>query len=682
MIRMPTNRLIHEQSPYLLQHAHNPVDWFPWCDEAFAKAGREHKPVLLSIGYSTCHWCHVMAHESFEREDIAALLNAHFVPVKVDREERPDIDHIYMNAVTAMTGQGGWPLTVFLTPERKPFFGGTYFPPVAKWGAVGFKDLLSSVHQAWQANAAQIAQSSQELTEALRQSRYAAADQAPQAIPKDNGLFEAAFRQMASQFDPTYGGFGTAPKFPMGHSLSFLLLHAHRRKEPKALAMVEATLKAMGAGGIYDHLGGGFHRYATDGKWQVPHFEKMLYDQALLAFAYARGFQSTGNALYERIVRETLDYVLRDLTSPAGGFYCAQDADSEGREGAFYVWTDREIQAVLDPKLLAVFAKYYPFAASGNVAHDPQGEFTGQNILFQAQDIAPQDWDMVRAAQKKLFARRKERIHPHLDDKVLTDWNGLMIAALAFCGSALNEPRYLEAAAGAADFILANLKEDGRLLHRWRDGQAAIAGLLDDYAFFLLGLLELYEATASQRYLTQARALAERMGTLFADPGQGGFYMTPADSLDLIVRPQDIYDGALPSGNSVAALVLIKLSYLCQEEQYKTQAEGLFNHFLAAVRQAPQAYSFFLSAFDFYLHPAVEVWVEWRALGHAPGPPTQETIASLRKVVYKHYVPTLVLRHTIGAGPSWVMHVCRQAVCLPPTSDLNQLDQMLIQSES
>lgn len=662
------NHLSTEKSPYLLQHADNPVDWHPWGQEAFDKALREQKPVFLSIGYSTCHWCHVMAHESFENDDIARLLNSHFISIKVDREERPDIDHIYMTAVTAMTGQGGWPLSVFLTPEARPFFGGTYFPPYAKWGAMGFKDLLVSLAGAWKEKRGEIDVSAAEIAGILQARTQPVAEKIPLQEAEASEMCAQARRQLAAHFDPQYGGFGEAPKFPMGHNLSFLLCDHARTKEAESLSIVEKTLASMARSGTYDHLGGGFHRYATDRQWQVPHFEKMLYDQALLVLAYAQAYQETGNALYCRTVRETLDYVLRDMTSAEGGFYCAEDADSEGYEGRFYIWSAKEIQEVLGPDA-ALFNRTYGIGPGGNVRSDPHGEFVGQNILGLAQDVAPQDEGPLAQARQKLFARRIQRIRPHLDDKVLTDWNGLMVAAMSFAGCVLNEPRYIQAAAAAADFILEHLAKNGRLLHRWRKGEAAIDGMLEDYAFFLYGLEQLYEATFEERYLQKAQELARQMAEHFEDKERGGFFMTAGDAPGLIARPQDIYDGALPSGNSVAAYALVKLHYLTGQEVFMAQAREAFGRFAAAVSQMPSGYCFFLVALDFGLFAPVEVTLRAPAGDEA-------TIAKIRKVVYKHFVPGLVFKYVPADGP-WAASVCRGAVCLPPVNDLAALEKTL-----
>jgi uncharacterized protein len=670
---MPANRLLREQSPYLIQHAHNPVDWFPWGKEAFDKARKEQKIVLLSIGYSTCHWCHVMAHESFEDETIAAFLNENFVSIKVDREERPDIDHIYMTAVTSMTGQGGWPLTVFLTPDGKPFYGGTYFPPYAKWGAPGFMDLLHSVASAWHQDRLGITNSAEEITDVLRQ----ASKGSPQNnSPLNPDILDTAARQMLGQMDEEHGGFGNAPKFPMGHNLSFLLRYYKRTKDNKALELVEKTLTTMVHGGIWDHLGGGFHRYATDRLWHVPHFEKMLYDQSMLVTAYVEAYQITGNLLYAQTAEEVLEYVLRDMTSPEGVFYSAEDADSveapgqKAKEGAFYVWSYNEIKDLLGVDA-DLFNRVYGVEVGGNVKADPHGEFVGKNILSVVNLPSVGQEDILARARQKLFEQRCQRIRPGLDDKVLTDWNGLMIGAFAFAGVVLGEQRYIDAAKKAADFILIHMKTKEGLLHRWRKGEAAIDGMLEDYAFLLLGLISLYEASFDAKYLKEAENLAETMTKVFADTECGGFFMTKAlehSEGGLILRPQDVYDGALPSGNSVAAFALMKLHYLSGQDEFKKQAESTFNRFMSSIARAPHAYAFFLSAFELYTQPVTEISVH--------GPADQATIALLRKVVYKQFMPSKVFKYQEGKG-GWFVSVCRQGTCLPPVKDLASLEKLL-----
>ncbi|MBP9865526.1 MAG: thioredoxin domain-containing protein, partial [Candidatus Omnitrophica bacterium] len=531
------NRLAREKSPYLLQHAHNPVDWYPWGPEAFEKARKENKPIFLSIGYSTCHWCHVMEEESFTNPGIAELLNQYFVSVKVDREERPDVDQVYMQAVQSMSGSGGWPMSVFLTNDLKPFYGGTYFPPEDRWGRPGFSTVLKSLHEKWLNEKESIQQAGKELTEHLAAHAVRAEAETQVLGPE---TLQTAYAQLDGTFDVRYGGFGRAPKFPRSHDLSLLLRYWKRTGEKKALGMVETTLVEMARGGIYDHLGGGFHRYSTDHKWHVPHFEKMLYDQALLAKTYLEAYQATGKAAYADTARGILDYVRRNLCDEDGGFYSAEDADSlpppsrhkeggqAGRgsvpdkaqphkkiEGAFYVWSAAELQAVLGEELAAIVGDYYGVKPDGNAENDPHGEFTGKNIFYQAHTLEElaekygkthaELTTLLAAARKRLFDVREARPKPHLDDKVLTDWNGLMISAFAMAGRVLNEPVYLQTARRAADFLTAKLRDKhGRLLHRWREGDAAIPAFLDDYAFFIQGLCDLYEAGFEARDLQAA----------------------------------------------------------------------------------------------------------------------------------------------------------------------------------
>ncbi|MDE2009000.1 MAG: thioredoxin domain-containing protein [Candidatus Omnitrophica bacterium] len=681
-----SNHLIDEKSPYLLQHAHNPVDWYPWGQAAFDKAKHENKPVLLSIGYSTCHWCHVMAHESFEDETVAQIINDHFVAVKVDREERPDIDHIYMTAVTAMTAQGGWPLTVFLTPQGEPFYGGTYFPPYAKWGSTGFIDLLHSIAAAWDKDRGNILSSGRSIVDELRR-RVSVVSSGAVA---DKILLDRAFEQMKNQFDALNGGFGAAPKFPMGHNLSFLLRYGKSTRTPEALDMAGKTLTAVAHGGIGDHLGGGFHRYSTDPHWHLPHFEKMLYDQALLSRAYLEGYQATGSAEYAKTAREVLDYVLRDMTDEGGGFYSAEDADSlqEGhlKEGAFYVFTQAEIVEALGRDGAEVFNYCYGVEPDGNARFDPHGEFKGKNILYLAHSI-PEAADkfhghsdeiqsMLMEGRQKLWALRNRRGHrPHRDDKILCDWNGLMMASFALAGRVLNEPRYARAASRAADFILTHLmtagcaqEPCGRLLHRWRDGQAGITATLDDYAFLIYGLLEVYEAAFDEKYLGTARHLADEMIRLFADDA-GGFFMTAVDAEALIMRPKDMYDGALPSGNSVAALDLLKLYALNGGEIYNSRARDLFTCAQPLLSQTPWAYSFLLSALGWYLEGPLEITFQGRR--------NDTTIAGMLEILYKYFIPYKVVKYVSDQSRPPQALICCRGACRPPVNSIDAFEELI-----
>jgi uncharacterized protein YyaL (SSP411 family) len=598
---MPTNLLSREKSPYLLQHAHNPVNWYPWGEEAFRKAREENKPIFLSIGYSTCHWCHVMERESFENDVIADLLNRRFVSIKVDREERPDIDRAYMLFVQATTGSGGWPMSVFLTPELKPFFGGTYFPPERRWGQPGFAEVLERVAEAWAADHDSIVESSADIVEQLkRHSETAARPGVPDATLLDGGFY--AFRR---SFDPKRGGFGGAPKFPRPSVHNFLLRYYHRTRNVEALEMVFATLNAMAHGGMRDHLGGGFHRYSVDDRWFLPHFEKMLYDQAQLAVSYLEGYQLSNDQYYAEVARDTLDYVLRDMTSSEGAFYSAEDADSvidpaqpnvKG-EGAFYVWTKQEIEKLLGPQAAGEFCLRYGVEPQGNVAHDPHGEFTGKNILFDAHPEQPPP----AGARETLLEARARRVRPHLDDKILTGWNGLMITAFARAAQVLDDPRYLEAARRAADFILSRLRTEAGLLRRYRDGEAAIPGFLDDYALFAQALLDLYETAFDIGDLDAAVRITDRMTANFEDPDQGGFFSAPPGDPELVLRIKDDYDGAEPSGNSIAALNLLRLAELTGREDYRRSAERVFAVFASRIASVPEAVPQMLAGLEFAL---------------------------------------------------------------------------------
>ena len=584
-----SNRLQFEKSPYLLQHMDNPVDWRSWGEEAFGAAREADKPVFLSIGYSTCHWCHVMAHESFEDEAVAEVINRDFIPIKVDREERPDVDAVYMAACTAMTGAGGWPLTVLLTPEQKPFWAGTYLPKQQ------LLSLLSQAARLWREDKAGLLAAGAELTAHLQRTEEAVA-----GVP-DRSLVQQAVRLYAQSFDSRWGGFGHAPKFPAPHNLMFLLRYARCTGDNHACEMAERTLEAMYRGGMFDHVGGGFARYSTDEKWLAPHFEKMLYDNALLSLAYTEAYQQTRRPLYGEIVRRTLDYVLRELTDPQGGFYCGQDADSGGVEGKYYVFTADELKDLLGPEDADAFCGWYGVTESGN--------FEGKNILnLIAQEQIEQEPERIKNLREKVYAYRLNRTQLHRDDKVLAAWNGLMIAAMARAGLALNEPRYLDAAARAADFLKEQLTdESGHLLARWREGQAAHPGKLDDNAFCAWGLLELYGTTFKIEYLAEAQRLAGLMLEHFFDEKNGGFYPYASDGEQLITRTKETYDGAMPSGNSVAALVLSRLARLTGETRWRTAADLQLAYLAGAVQEYPAGYGFAMLAFLEELWPSAEL---------------------------------------------------------------------------
>jgi len=593
------NRLAKEKSPYLLQHAFNPVEWYPWGEEAFAKARDERKPIFLSIGYSTCHWCHVMERESFEDASIAALLNEFFVSIKVDREERPDVDKVYMTALQAMGQNGGWPMSMFLTPEREPFYGGTYFPPESRHGRAGFPDVLKRIHEIWTTEQGKALESARDITAFLREASIAGGGSS--GAPA--GVQELCFNQISSTYDRKFGGFGDGPKFPRPAVFNFLLRYHARTGNPIPLEMVAQTLRAMASGGIYDQLGGGFHRYSVDGRWRVPHFEKMLYDQAQLVQTYLEAFQLTGDPLFSTVAGETLDYVLRDMVTPEGGFTSAEDADSprydnprESGEGAFYVWTRNEVMTLLGADGSFV-CDHFGVEEEGNAPSDPQQEFIGQNILYRARPgqaagtASATTGDDLRLSEgkKKLLAARGKRPRPPRDDKVLTSWNGLMIGACARGWRVLGQESYGRAARTSAEFIMANLYDpfSGLLLHRYREGEAGVEAHLDDYAFLVSGLLDLYEASGDGAWLTHATRLTEKQVELFADPVRGGFYDTSGKDATVLVRMKEQYDGAEPAGNSVAAMNLIRLSRTIDRPDWGTMAERTIAQFSDLLGKQP-----------------------------------------------------------------------------------------------
>jgi hypothetical protein len=649
------NRLIHEKSPYLLQHAHNPVDWYPWGEEAFEKARREEKPVFLSIGYSTCHWCHVMARESFADEEVADELNRHFVPVKVDREERPDVDQVYMEACQALTGQGGWPLTVFLTPGKEPFLAGTYFPKHPRGGLPGLTDLLQLVADEWRRDPDRLRAAGTDLLRRLAPSRQVPEGgstptdpENPAAVTQDT--LAKAYADLTREFDPVYGGFGPAPKFPLPHQLVFLLRHHRLTGAPEALAMVERTLDGMRRGGLWDHVGFGFARYSTDRRWLIPHFEKMLYDNALLALAYLEAFQATGRPVWAETARQVFAYVERRLTAPEGAFYSAEDADSEGEEGRFYLWTPEQVTEALageDPALASLYCKRYDITPAGNF----EGRSLPNLVCGTLPDAAPApgrppsslEADLDRARLVLLEARER-RVHPHRDDKILTAWNGLMIAALARGASILQEPAYAVRAEDAAAFLDANLRRpgDGRLLARYREGEAAYLAYLDDHAFLALGYLELYQATFRPAHLAAALRLLGELEDLFADP-EGGYFFTGRDAEPLPLRPKELYDGALPSGNSVAALVLQRLAHLTRREEVTAAARRQVEVFLPWAARHPSSFTCFLQAVQWQVGPVAEVVVSGR-------PDAPETAALLRLLQERHLPLVATLYQPDGAA--------------------------------
>ena len=610
---MAPNQLIKEKSPYLLQHAHNPVDWHAWSDEAFAKAHQQNKPIFLSIGYATCHWCHVMEKETFEDAEAARYLNDTFVCIKVDREERPDVDAVYMAACQMITGSGGWPLTIFMTPDKRPFFAATYLPRRTRFGRAGVIELCEQIKTLWQNQPERVFESADGIASHLNRAfEYTGGDE------PDNRTLDQAYDQIAQGFDPEYGGFDSAPKFPTPHRLLFLLRCYHRTDNPQALKMVEETLTAMRLGGIWDHVGFGFHRYATDRNWLLPHFEKMLYDQALLALAYLETFQITRNDFYAETARLIFDYVLRDMTDAEGGFYTAEDADSEGEEGKFYVWTTAEFKRILGKDKARTWADIFNITDEGNFLDESTRQKTGANILHLQQSPGQlaenSGWPVRRFAEewatvrRDLFEDRERRVHPLKDDKILTDWNGLMIAALARAGRVLGDKAYTTAARKAAGFVLDRLRgPNGRLRHRFREGETAIDGQAEDYAFLIFGLLELFQAGFDPHNLEVALNLQDRMITDFWDAAAGGFFSTASDSDDLPVRPKDLYDGALPSANAVAFLNLLTLSKLTGDARWEEKAQAQIRAFSGTIQKHPPGFTFFLVGLDFALNPGQEV---------------------------------------------------------------------------
>ncbi len=628
-----TNRLAHETSPYLLQHANNPVDWHPWGEEALARARTEHKPILLSIGYSACHWCHVMEVESFENEETARLMNEHFVNIKVDREERPDLDQVYMNAVQLMTGHGGWPMTVFLTPDLVPFYGGTYFPPVERHNLPGFPRLLAAIANAFQQDPDGIAQTATSILAELRRMNVTNES----SVTPSATTLEAAQRGLARTYDERFGGFGSAPKFPAPMNLEFLLRVYHTTGDKAALEMVTNTCRRMAEGGMYDQLGGGFHRYSTDARWLVPHFEKMLYDNAQLARLYLHGYQATGEDFYRRIAEETLDYVAREMTDATGGFYSTQDADSEGVEGKFFVWSVAEINALLGPADGALVCAYYGATTAGN--------FEGENILHVprpanvvAGELHVTVATLIAAVERSrpvLFAARERRVKPGRDEKVLTAWNGLMLTSFAEAAAVLERADYRQLAERNASFILNELRHDDTLLHVWKDGQAKQQGFLDDYACAAQGLVALYEATGTIGWLEAALALTEEMRAEFWDETEGGFYYTARRGEQLIVRQKDYLDNATPSGNSVAAEVLLRLAVLTEKPDYQRQAVTIFRLVYDTLTRYPSAFGCLLGALDFYLATPQEIAIV--------GDIDTEAARALTREVWRRYLPNKVV---------------------------------------
>ena len=683
-----SNHLINETSPYLLQHAHNPVDWYPWGEAALSKAHAENKPILLSIGYSACHWCHVMEHESFENEEIARLMNENFVNIKVDREERPDLDQIYMNAVQMMTGHGGWPMTMFLTPEGVPFYGGTYFPPSDRYNMPGFPRILASVAEAFHSQPEQVASTATAMLGELRRVGLA---EPSREIPTTEVL-DSAWRRISANYDRTNGGFGGAPKFPPAMNLEYFLHTHHRTGATEALEMVEHTARKMSEGGIYDQLGGGFHRYSVDAKWLVPHFEKMLYDNALLSRMYLHLYQVTKNPAARRIAEETLDYVAREMTDAGGGFYSSQDADSEGDEGKFFVWSRREILNALGERDGNLFCDYFDVTEDGN--------FEGQNILHITSSIedtavtnklsVEELQAIVDGGRQKLFDLREQRIKPDRDEKVLTAWNGLMLSSFAEASAILERSDYRKIAEANARFLLTHLHNDGLLLRTYKDGEAKLNAYLEDYGCFIDGLISLYEATGELTWLESAISLADKMIEQFWDEAEGGFFFTGKSHEQLIVRSKEFLDNATPSGNSIATLSLLRLGLLTGNDDYRRRPTAVLRLMADQIQMYPSALGFALSALDFYLDSPLEV-----VLVGSPEPALDELLRSLWQTYLPNRVialckknhdqaaalaPLFIGRDTLATQPT--AFVCQANACQKPATNSDDLLSQLVQSNS
>jgi uncharacterized protein YyaL (SSP411 family) len=682
------NRLANETSPYLLQHKDNPVDWYPWGEVALERAREEDKPILLSVGYSACHWCHVMERESFEDEATARIMNEHFVNIKVDREERPDIDSIYMSAVQALTRHGGWPMTVFLTPDGAPFYGGTYFPPAPRGGLPSFQQVLLSLADAYASRRDEVLRSAQSVREYLQASTGAAMPKATVGVE----LLDRAAESLISQLDRRFGGFDGAPKFPQAMNLEVLLRHYHRTGDLGALSGVEDTLRAMANGGIYDQIGGGFARYSVDEYWLVPHFEKMLYDNALLSRLYLEAYQATGDSFYRRIAEETLDYVLRDMTSPEGGFYSAEDADSEGEEGKFYVWTPGEIEDALGPEDAKLAVRFWDVTERGN--------FEGKNILYVPRPpeavaaefgLSPEElWERIVEIRARLFAVREKRVRPGRDEKVLSAWNGLMLRSFALAARVLGREDYREAAEKNAAFLLEKLRIDGRLRRSYKDGQARLNGYLEDYAMVADGLVALYEATFDVRWIAETDTLGDAISELFWDEGRKIFYDTPLGHEELVTRPRDVYDSAAPSGTSVATDVLLRLAFLLDRDDYRRRAEAVLEELSGGMEKLPGAFGRLLAALDFALAEPREVAI----IGDLGSPDTQALIDA----VYGLYLPNKVIagraegdEEPAGLVPlladrptrdgKATAYVCVQYTCQSPTTDPEELREQLMSQD-
>ncbi len=684
-----TNHLIDEKSPYLQQHAHNPVDWYPWGDAAFAQAKQDNKPIFLSIGYATCHWCHVMEHESFENKEVATLMNRAFINIKLDREEHPDIDNVYMKVCMMMTGSGGWPLTIILTPAQKPFYAATYIPRESRFGHIGMLEIIPKIEEAWRLKQLELELAADKVAAALLHE-----SEQPDAGSVTPGLQQMAYQQLIESFDPINGSFGGAPKFPSPAKMTFLLRYWRRTGDEAALGMVEFTLRKIRDGGIYDQIGFGVHRYATDSEWRLPHFEKMLYNQAMLAETYSEAFQATGDRSYQDTAGEIYTYVLRDMTAPGGGFYAAEDADSEGEEGKFYLWSKAELAHILTRQELELVEKIYSVKSSGNYHDEATGAATGKNILHLKQplNIVAQESNieyhelkiMLKKINNKLFTARELRVRPLKDTKILADWNGLMISSLANAARIFDSQEYLNAAKRAADFVLTAMTgAGGRLFHRWMDDQAAIDGKLEDYAFMLQGLLALYEASFKVKYLETALKFNDILLKHFHDPQSGVFFMNADYSEKLLIRPKDIYSGAIPSGNAVMIMNLLKLSRLTGSPEFEQLASRITSYYGKTVAQAPAEFAEVICALMFAEGPAYEIVISGnpesnetrqviQAVNHLYLPekvvvfrPDKDNAATVKIAPYVEALQMINDRPTV--------YICRSHACDVPISGLQAL---------
>lgn len=685
-----SNKLINEKSPYLLQHAYNPVEWFPWSEEAFEKAKKEDKPIFLSIGYSTCHWCHVMEKESFEDEEVAKLMNETFVSIKVDREERPDIDGIYMTVCQMITGSGGWPLTIIMTPDKKPFFAGTYFPKRDRFGRIGMLELIPKLNDIWKNRRQEVLNSADEITNSLNKIPIKKSDEGI-----DENILKEAFEELSQRFDKQFGGFGNAPKFPTPHNLLFLLRYFQKTKNSFALEMVEKTLTEMRKGGIYDHIGFGFARYSTDKYWFVPHFEKMLYDNALLLMAFTEAYQITEKFIFRKTTEEIIEYILRDMTHPEGGFYSAEDADSEGEEGKFYLWTEVEVRQLLPKDEADFIINVFNLEPNGNWYNEARGIRTGNNILHLkktikelADDFSVDEekfYEKLNSIRKKMFDFREKRIHPHKDDKILTDWNSLMISALVKAYLVFDNKNFLAAALSADSFIKKYLFDRKKLLHRFRDGNSAFDANLDDYAFYIQAQLDLFEVTSEAKFLSTAIELDKYLYQNFWDKNLGGYFFTSKQSEKLIARQKDIYDGAIPSGNSVQLLNLIRLNKITSNNIYDDFALQQVRTFADEIKRMPSVFAQFLCGLDFLFGQSVEIIITSLS--------KLLTERTMKKVSEKYFPNKVIIQlnennlselteiltylNDYKLNEQVTIYLCRNFVCEKPTNNLNNVIKIL-----